>query len=292
MAFSDDLKAALQQRLGDKVHFMDGWGREWYRSSWAGAGGRPVALILHHTAGAATSSQSASHAGNQHGANDGQIRYVNRHPSYNQPASQFTLDRDGCVYVNACLPCYHAGEGSFRGTEWSGLGVPDDSANSYCMGVEIVDKGVEQTFTKAQKESLALLALACADACRWENTKTLRLPRHKDWAPDRKVDIKYSNNTVQGWIDTYGSRYWDGIVPTYEGCMNAWEDPDLANPQAWRIACRLADWGYYSGEPQPKGVQKYPIKAVKAYQKAKGFNVPVPGQYGPGLHKQLWGVEP
>ena len=292
MAFADDLKAALDARLPGQVHYMDGWKKEWYRSSWAGKGGRPLALILHHTAGAATSSTNPDNPGNQHGANDGQVKYVNRHPSYGMPCSAFTLDRDGCVYVNAALPCYHAGEGSFRGTQWGQHGIPDDSANSYVMGVECIDKGQDTTFTTAMKKSLAALALALADACNWANTETLYLPRHKDWAPDRKVDIKYSNDAVQGWMDDYGSQYWDGVIPSYDGCMNAWADSTLANPQAWRIACRLADWGYYSGAPQPKGVQTYPIKAVQNYQKAKGYDVPIPGQYGPKLHEQLWGVSP
>lgn len=289
MAFADDLKDALDERVS-RVHYLDGWRKSWYRDSWAL--GRPQALILHHTAGAATDSQDPTHPGNQPGANAGQVNYVNRHPSYDMPCSAFTLDRDGTVYVNAALPCYHAGEGSFRGTEWAGHGIPDDSANSYCLGVEVVDKGQGTTFTKAQKVSLARLAAACAQASQWANTSTLYLPRHKDWAPDRKTDIRYSNASVQGWIEEHASTFWDGVIPTYEGCVNAWETPGLANPQAWRIACRLADWGYYSGEPQPKGVQQYPVKAVTAYQNAKGYDVPVPGQYGPNLHKQLWGVEP
>ena len=291
MAFHDDLKAALDAS-GLRVTYMDGWTKKnWYRDGWAGSG-KPVALILHHTAGAATSSTDPKNAGNQHGANDDQIRYVNRHPQYNMPCSAFTLDRDGCVYVNAAYPCYHAGDGSFRGTQWSSLGVPDGSANSYCLGVECVDKGQDLTFTQAMKDSLGLLAKACAKASGWKNTSTLYLPRHKDWAPTRKVDIKYSNDAVQGWIkeDTVG--LWDGAVPAYDMCMDAWYDQTLANSQAWRIACRLADLGFYSGTPQPSGTQKYPVKAVQAYQEAKGYNVPVPGQYGPSLHQQLFGVSP
>jgi hypothetical protein len=291
MSFDDDLRESLQQRIpANRLHFLDGWRSEWYRSGWAG--GRPLALVLHHTAGAATSSQKKAHDGNQHGANDGQIDYVNRHPSYGMPASAFTIDRDGCIFVNAAWPCYHAGEGSFRGTEWASLGCPDDSANSYCMGVECVDKGQSTTFTVAMKQAVALLAVSLADACHWSNTGTLYLPRHKDWAPDRKVDLRYSNGSVQGWLEEHGT-LWDGVVPTFEGCMNAWNDPSLANPQAWRIACRLADWGYYhGGAPQPKGVQQYPAKAVVNYQQAKGYDVPTPGQYGPNLHEQLWGVSP
>jgi hypothetical protein len=265
---------------------MDGWKREWYRSSWASNKGRPVALILHHTAGAATSSTNPNHAGNQHGANDGQIKYVNRHPSYNMPCSAFTLDRDGCIYVNAALPCYHAGEGSFRGTEWSSLGVPDDSANSYCLGVECVDKGQEKTFTDAMKESLRWLAEACAEASGWKDTSTLYLPRHKDWAPTRKVDIKYSNSDVQKWMEAGGM--WDGKKPDIEGVFNAQNDSGLANPAAYRLACRLHDLGFFSGTPVD-GSQKYPAKAVGNWTAAQGWPVNPEGAYSPAAHDGIFG---
>jgi len=283
VAFSDDLKAALDRELPGQIHYMDGWKREWYRSSWAGNGGKPLALILHHTAGAATASKDPDNPGNQHGANDGQIRYVNRHPSYNMPASAFTLDRDGCVYVNACLPCYHAGTGSFRGTEWSSLGIPDDSANSYCLGVECVDKGIDKTFTPAMERSLAKLAKACAAACRWPDTSTLRLPRHKDWAPTRKVDIKYGNAKVQEWI-AMDAPYWDGKTPDIQGIYNAEADPNLRNPAAYRLACRLADLGY-GNPPQPQGEQGYPVKAMEKRAKSVGYDVIT---YGPNAHKEIF----
>lgn len=201
MNYAARLRAALQKQLPEsQLHFMAGWQREWYRSSWAGKGGLPVALMLHHTAGAATDSTAATAPGNKHGANAGVIKFVNRHPDFDMPCSAFTLDRDGCVYVNAALPCYHAGKGTFTNTEWSKLGIPKDSANSYLLGVEIVSKGVKADYTAAQKQSLAALARACAAASGWPDTSTLRLPRHKDWAPTRKVDIKYSNATVQQWL--------------------------------------------------------------------------------------------
>lgn len=196
MAYTDDLQTALNKRLGKRVHYLPGWRQDWI-GPWSK--GRPVALLLHHTAGAATDSQNPAAKGNQHGANAGQVRYVNRHPAYKMPCSQFTLDRDGCVYVNAALPCYHAGVGSFTGTMWAKLGVPKDRFNSYGAGVEIISKGLSKDYTPAMKESLALLALAMRTAARWTSTGTLYLPRHKDWT-DRKVDIKYENAAVQAWI--------------------------------------------------------------------------------------------
>ena len=289
MAYADDLKKALDKYVPHtQLHYMSGWKNQWYRSSWRGNSGRPVALILHHTAGAATSSTSPSNAGNQHGANDGQVKFVNRHPSYNMPCSAFTLDRDGCIYVNAALPCYHAGAGSFSGTEWSGLGVPNDMANDYCLGVECVDKGVDKTFTEAMKAGLANLAKACEEASGWPNTGTKYLPRHRDWAPDRKVDIKYSNKEVQGWMTEFSNPpLWDGQVPSLEGCFNAMNH-GYANPQAYRLACRLHDLGFYSSTPQPEGVQKYPVRAMQDWQVAKKWPIAPAGAYSPEAHDLIF----
>ena len=201
MAYADDLAVALKEELGDRVKFYSGWRT---RGKGDFAPGRPVAMVLHHTAGAATDSTDPRHPGNQTGANNGVVKYVANHPQYDVPCSNFCLDRDGTVYLMCAKWTYHAGVGSFRGSPWSILGVPDNSANSYCLGVEIVSKGLKDDLTAAQWESLAGLALAVSRASRWKcNTSTLRLPRHKDWAPTRKVDIKASNAKVQTQIRKY-----------------------------------------------------------------------------------------
>jgi hypothetical protein len=199
MAYADDLERALKRELGPKVKFWKGWrgkGKGPFRR-------RPVALILHHTAGAATESTLARAPGNQTGANNGVVKYVANHPAFDVPCSNFCLDRDGTVYVMCANWTYHAGVGSFRGTRWASLGVPDNSANSVCLGVEIVSKGLKDDLTEAQWASLAALARACASASRWKgDTSTLRLPRHRDWTR-RKVDVKASNVKVQQKIKQY-----------------------------------------------------------------------------------------
>ncbi len=200
MAYADKLAVALKRELGGKVKFWTGWRT---RGKGDFGRGRPVGMILHHTAGAATSSMNPRHPGNRTGANNGVVRYVANHPDFGVPCSNFCLDRDGTVYVMCAEWTYHAGLGSFRGTRWAPLGVPDGSANSYMLGVEIVSKGLSDDLTEAQWKSLAALARACADASGWPDTSTLRLPRHRDWAPKRKVDIKASNAKVQQKIRQY-----------------------------------------------------------------------------------------
>lgn len=203
MAYADDLQKALKEELGPKVKFWSGWRN---RGKGPFPKGRPVAMVLHHTAGAATTSKDRNHPGNQTGANNGVVRYVSNHPAYGVPCSNFCLDRDGTVYVMCANWTYHAGEGSFRGTQWEPLGVPDDSGNSWMLGVEIVSKGTshKDDFTVAQWKSLAALARAVSRASGWKgDTSTLRLPRHKDWAGRRKVDIKATNAQVQEHLRRY-----------------------------------------------------------------------------------------
>lgn len=88
-------------------------------------------------------------------------------------------------------------------------------------------------------------------------------------------------------IDNDGNRklpLWDGIVPVYDGILAA-EDDGIANPAAWRLACRLADLGFYKGVPV-RGVQTYPSKAVAAWQQSIG--VKPTGKYGPIAHDRIF----
>lgn len=204
MAYHDELKAALQHRLGSKVRFYNGWTTK-HRGDWRGAGHKPVGLVLHHTGGAATDSTDPAHRGNQQGANNGQVRFVSHHPSYGVPCSQFCLDRDGTVYVLTAYPTLHSGAGSFRGkAPWNQLKVPDDQAHYFLAGVEIVSKGVKKDYTAAQQKSLALLIQALSDGVAdWHPLWEKNRPRHKDWAGARKVDIKYSNAEVKAWIEQH-----------------------------------------------------------------------------------------
>lgn len=283
---SSNFKDAIDNAGIAKVKWWPGWGNTWHgMNKWAGPGGKPVALMLHHTAGASTSSKDPAAAGNQCDADNGQAKFVNRHPEFNSPASQFTLRRCGMLDVNAYLPCYHAGKGTFAGTEWKGHGIPTDAANRWLMGIEIVSKGSKDDITDAQWETLGRLARALAPLAGWDDTSTYHLPRHKDWAPTRKVDIKASNDKVQTMI----GGHWDGTVPNYDGVIAA-QNQDLANPQAWRLACRLADLGYYNGTPAEKYTQKYPAKAMIKYNNQYAPKMSDPTQYGPKAHNRIFGL--
>jgi hypothetical protein len=282
------VREVLEKHLGKKVKFQKRWEQTFKPSKWAT--GRPEGLVTHHTAGAAGDSTDPNHKTNQPGANAGQIKFVENHPSYSMPCSQFALDRDGTVFVNCLSPCYHAGKSdpsTWIGSDYQKLSkCGTDAGNSYYMGVECVSKGLKKDFTQPMKESLGKLIAALEEAYGWDKME-LRHLNHKTYAGPRKSDTKYPDSTIHDWYLKYGGGYWDGKVPSLEGVLKA-EAEGIANPQAWRLACRLADLGYYKGEPQERGVQKYPAKAV-ANANAKYEGMEDPTKYGPKLHERLFG---
>lgn len=203
MTYDEALRQALVNRLGQsRVKFMRDW-RVKRIGNWRSRG-RALTLLLHHTAAAATDSTSPSNPGNQTGANNGVINYIQSH--FKVPAANFTLDRDGTVYVHSAYPVWHAGVGSFKHkAPWDELQIPADQGNHYMLGVEIVSKGMKKDFTTAQKRSLALLIDACSDAGHENTWKPLWLknrPQHRDWT-SRKVDLRYTNDEVKSWIEAY-----------------------------------------------------------------------------------------
>lgn len=199
MRFHERLERELDRRLPGKVVFIPGWDRV-RRVPWPRKG-VPVALMAHHTAGASTSSRNPEHPGNQKGANDGIINFVQKH--YKVPAANFTLDRDGTVYVHSSYPVWHAGKGSFNDVKrFNRLRIPRDKGNDYMLGVEVVSKGRRRDFTKAQKESFGKLANACRNAAGWKGL-WMRLPNHRTWAPRRKVDTRYTLRALRRWAARY-----------------------------------------------------------------------------------------
>ena len=161
-------------------------------------GGAPRAVMLHWTAGAATSADDPAHPGNRKGANGGVVAWCH-HPSATYPYCNLTVDRDGTVYVNTAHgSAWHSGEGSFRGTRYERLGIGSNSAHLYTLGVEIVDKGTGNgTITRAQWEAVSAILVAARAAAGWGGFR-YRVPDHSAWAPTRKVDIysRYDHEQV------------------------------------------------------------------------------------------------
>jgi len=285
---AEQFKKALDAS-GLDIEWMSGWKNTWHgMQAWRGPKGNPVALMLHHTAGASTESVDPSHKGNQCSADEGQKKFVHRHPSYNSPASAFTLLRCGKLATNAYKPCYHAGKGDFSDTEWAGHKIPKDSANSWLLGIEIVSMGKTDDLTENQWRTLAILGKTLADLYGWKDTSTFYFPRHKDYAPTRKVDIKASNKKVQKKFEEYAG-LWDGKVPGIQGIYNAEADPTLKNPATWRLASRLKDLGDYRGADPVKGEVGYPKKAMENFN--ANTNMEDKSKYGPKAHRRIFNID-
>lgn len=202
MTFAADLKAALLDNLGrDWVQFKPGWEKQ-RRCAWQKNGGRPVALMLHHTAAAKTDSINPANPGNQPGADDGVVNFIQSH--YEVPAANCTLTRSGIVVIHSAFPIWHAGLGTFKGkAPWSQFGIAADTANDCLAGVEVCSKGLKKDFTVAQQDSLVHLLRSWRDASNWDNIGLLRRPQHKSWTT-RKIDTKYSDAEIGQMILKYG----------------------------------------------------------------------------------------
>ena len=201
MLYEIRLRNALRAQFGaNKVVLMKHW-RKNYTGKWLGPSALPLALMLHHTAGAATESTNPKVKGNQKGANQGIVNYIQNH--FKVPAANFTLDRDGTVYVHAANPVWHAGAGDFRGKKpWDVFNIQKDRGNRYMLGVEVVSRGKKKDFTAAQIDGLVKLQDACGVAARWPATRRrdrVRRPRHRDWTR-RKIDIIYTQNEIDKWM--------------------------------------------------------------------------------------------
>ena len=194
MAFDDDLKRALRKNFPkSKVVFGKGWRTR--GSSWRTKSGKPVAHLVHHTAGAVTDSRNPKNPGNQKGANAGIVTWCyNYNGNKGLPNTHgfcnAVIDRDGTVYIVGAKSQWHAGLGAFSGTRWEKLGIPKDQGNTAMFGTEMVSKGLKRDFTKAQMESLNLLNVSLREACDWPGFQ-YRIMNHRDWAGPRKNDTKY-----------------------------------------------------------------------------------------------------
>jgi hypothetical protein len=83
----------------------------------------------------------------------------------------------------------------------------------------------------------------------------------------------------------YGvSGTWDGHIPYYDILLDA-SKSGAKNLATWRLACRLAELGFYEGKPLPEGKQGFPVKAIQNMQEYMGWTRL---DYCPKVHKGIW----
>jgi len=78
---------------------------------------------------------------------------------------------------------------------------------------------------------------------------------------------------------------WDGVDPYYDYLVDA-ERSGAKNKATYRLACRLAELGFYEGKPLPEGKQGFPSMAIKKMQDYMGWERT--DRYMPRNHKAIF----
>lgn len=166
--FLTDLADVLRA-AGLNVVEYPGWQTRANKSGSFGEG-RPWGVMWHHDAASASASNQARADYEAVNASDAPICNVH-------------VMRDASVWVLAAGRTNTNGKGS--GVQWSKGSVPNDSMNSYAVGMELSNNGVGQEYPAAQIDA----AIAASNAI---NTAYGNLPTdvatHFQWAPTRKID--------------------------------------------------------------------------------------------------------
>lgn len=251
------------------------------RSRWS-QGLRGVAM--HHTAG----KNSLGHV------------FSTNLPAYNsliQNGNYNGRANDGRMVICSWGDAWHTGQGG----PWSGI-ASRDSGHLTLWGMSLESLGTRNDVTDAMLTTAQRALAALVDL----GVPVSNIIRHADWTnatagvtgpaqrPGRKIDTNQQWFPTSRWRDLArnATRHWDGHVPPFDNIMRSSEavSPEDRTAASWRVACRLADMGFFSGTPQPRDVQGYPRNAVRNWQRS--INTKDTGNWGPNAHRRIFGVEP
>lgn len=181
---------------------------------------------------------------------------------------------------------YHSGDGG----PWSAVGVGVGNVLHWrAWGIEIDDPGVGKTINSYQIEQVARTIAALWDLCEWPEDGS-RIITHGDWTDSGPYlgeknygPFRYrKNDTLRQYYDqnfwrAEAKKYriknntWDQTIPSRKAAQTAL-NRDAANKATWRVACRLYDLGVSKYVPEKLGVQKFPSRDLKRYQRS--LNLP------------------
>jgi hypothetical protein len=154
----------------------DGW-KTRSRSSGGYESGRPWGVMWHHTASSTSPENDANYM--CHGSSD-------------RPIANLLVARDGAIWVLGAGATNTNGKGS--GVVWSRGRVPDDSMNTYAVGMEIANSGVGEAYPQAQIDSAFAASVAIVQHLGLAATD---VAEHYTWARTRKIDPATAS-AVQG----------------------------------------------------------------------------------------------
>lgn len=280
MGYPQPTPAQLREAFKDhRVNYVINGKTNAGRDAWANG---LRAATVHHTAG----KNSLAHL---QSFRWGGANALVQHGGYNGP------DKDGQAVILSWGSAWHSGAGG----PWKGV-AGKDSLHLVSWGIEVESVGTRADMTDRQIETTARMLAALVDL----GMPPQHIHRHADWTDGtgpvggyplptngRKIDTNKKWYPTDFWVAetrAYIKDFWDGVVPDIEAVQKAAQDPSLANKAAWRVACRLADLGFYDGSPLPVYEQGYPRKAVTRFQKEQGWEGS--GKYGTKTHAALFGA--
>jgi hypothetical protein len=115
--------------------------------------------------------------------------------------------------------------------------------------------------------------------------------RDGEYGHTKHIHVSFSNAGEQdsGEFDVpvlYGKLgAWDGTVPFYDILSDSFKNGEK-NKATWRLACRLAELGFYEGSPLPEGRQGFPERAIKKMQEYMGWEKT--DDYTPKTHRAIF----
>lgn len=201
-------------------------------------------------------------------------------------ANQLVGKDKGSNWYLSAGATYHSGDGG----PWSAVGVGVGNVLHWrAWGIEIDDPGRGKTINSYQVEQVARTLAALWDLCEWPEDGS-RIITHGDWTDSGPFlgeknygPFRYrKNDTLRQYYDqnfwrAEARRYriknktWDETIPSRKAAETAL-DRDAANKATWRVTCRMYDLGVHKYVPEKLGVQKFPSRELKRYQRS--LNLP------------------
>lgn len=201
-------------------------------------------------------------------------------------ANQLVGKDKGSNWYLSAGATYHSGDGG----PWSAVGVGVGNVLHWrAWGIEIDDPGIGKTINAYQIEQVARTLAALWDLCEWPEDGS-RIITHGDWTDSGPFlgeknygPFRYrKNDTLRQYYDQnfwraearkyrIKNKTWDETIPSRKAAETAL-DRDAANKATWRVACRMYDLGVYRYVPEKLGVQKFPTRDMKRYQRS--LNLP------------------
>lgn len=168
----------------------DGW-KTRSRSSGGYESGRPWGVMWHHTASSTSPENDANYM--CHGSSD-------------RPIANLLIARNGFIWVLAAGATNTNGKGS--GVVWSRGRVPDDSMNTYAVGMEIACNGVGEPYSEAQINGAFGASVTLVQRLGLAPTD---VAEHFTWAPTRKIDPATASAVQGPWqpASCTSSGTWD-----------------------------------------------------------------------------------